>query len=250
MSSHPAPVTLRYRPGADVLSGQIHLGEVGDHTLVTDTPDADTSVVWATEADGSPAGHLLHSFHLVFAAARFAEGRLPLPAALQPVVESLITTAQHALHEVDDPLARARATATANTSLPLSQLRRSALPALSTRAVVPPSDAAVALSRSLRRVADAVHTRVPLRSPDDAASADHLAQLLRELGSTLQHRRDLTAPGTAAAAAAAAAATPTLTADERHQFHDALEQLLAPANWPMADTSLRSLLTTLEEPRR
>ena len=250
MSSHPAPVTLRYRPGADVLSGQIHLGEVGDHTLVTDTPDADTSVVWAASADGTPAGHLLHSFHLVFAAARFAEGRLPLPAALQPVVESLITTAQHALHEVDDPVARARATATANTTLPLSQLHRSALPALTTPEVVAPSDEAAALSRSLRRVADTVHTRVPLRSPDDAASADHLAQLLRELGSTLRHPRGLAAPGTTAAAAAAVRATPTLTEHERHQFHDALEQLLAPVHWPTAEVSFRSLLTSLEEPRR
>lgn len=250
MSSHPAPVTLRYRPGADVLSGQIHLGEVGDHARVTDTPDADTSVVWAIEVDGAPADHLLHSFHLVFAAARFAEGRLPLPAALQPVVESLITTAQHALHEVDDPVARARATATATTTLPLSHLHRSALPALHPRSVTPPSDQAATLSRSLRRVADAVHTRVPLRSPDDAASADRLAQLLRELGSTLQHHRGLTAPGTAAATAAVARATPALTDDERHRCHDALEQLLAPANWPTADTSLRSLLTSLEAPRR
>jgi hypothetical protein len=249
MSSSTARVALRYRPGADVLSGQIHLGEVGDHTLVTDTPDADTSVVWATTVDGSPADHLVHSFHLVFAAARFAEGRLPLPAALQPVVESLITTAHHALHEVDDPLARARATATANTQLPLSQLRRSALPALGT-VESPPGHDAAAVSRSLQQVADAVQSRVPVPSADDDTTTDHLARLLRELGSTLHHRPGRTAPGTTAATAAAARATSGLTDHELHQFHDALEQLLAPANWSAADHSLRSLLTSLEQPRR
>jgi len=243
MSSHPAPVTLRYRPGADVLSGVIHLGEVG--ALRTDSPDADTSVEWAEVADGTAAGHpLLHRFHFVFAAARFAEGRLPLPAALQPVVESLITTAHLALHEVDDPLARARAVANAITTVPRTQLHRTALPALCASAAPPPAGQAAAVSRSLRQVAEAVHRR----DPDE--STDHLARLLRELGATVSHPRGLAAPGTAAATAAAARATPTLTDHQRHHFHDALEQLLAPANWPAADTTLQHLLTSLEAPTR
>lgn len=238
MSSHPAPVTLRYRPAADVLSGVIHLGEVG--ALRTDSPDADTAVEWAEVADGH---QLLHRVQFVFAAARFAEGRLPLPAALQPVVESLITTAHHALHEVDDPLARARAVANATTTVPHAQLHRTALPALCGTAA-PATGQAAAVSRSLRQVAEAVH-----RSHADDTT-DHLARLLRELGSTVGHPRGLAAPGTSAATAAAARATPTLTAEQRHHFHDALEQLLAPANWPAADRTLQHLLTTLETPTR
>ncbi|MEN9644146.1 MAG: hypothetical protein RL238_815 [Actinomycetota bacterium] len=242
MSSTTAPVTLRYRPGADVLSGVIHLGEVDAHQLRTDAPDADTSVEWAPVADGDAAGHPhLHRFQFVFAAARFAEGRLPLPAALQPVVESLITTAHHALHEVDDPLARARALANATATVPLAQLRRTALPALCGGTGAPPPGQAAAVSRSLRQVAEAVHRR---------DRTDQLARLLRELGSTVDHARGMAAPGTAAAAAAAARATPALTEQERHHFHDALEQLLAPANWQAADTTLQHLLTSLERAPR
>lgn len=245
MSSRPAPVTLRYRPGADVLSGVIHLGEVEAHSLRTDTPDADTSVEWAPVADGDAAGHPhLHRFQFVFAAARFAEGRLPLPAALQPVVESLITTAHHALHEVDDPLARARAVATATTTVPLTQLRRTALPALCDHTVAPPPGQPAAIASTLREVAEAVHRR------DPHPTADRLASLLRELSTTVGHPRGLAAPGTTAATAVAARATATLTADQQHHVHDALEQLLAPANWQAADRTLQHLLTTLEQPTR
>ena len=97
MSNRTARISLRYRPGADVLSGQIdlgNLGELGTGRTVTESPDADSTMAWASTPD-DPDGALayLASFHFVHVSARLQQGALPLPDELAPTVRTLINTA-------------------------------------------------------------------------------------------------------------------------------------------------------------
>ena len=83
MSSHIARVSLRYRPGADVLSGEIDLRALGVDHSETESPDADSTMLWSSAPDDSgESAEYLASFQFVHASSRLAEHTLPLPAGL------------------------------------------------------------------------------------------------------------------------------------------------------------------------
>ena len=233
-----ARVTLRYRPAADVLTGHVHLGDVNEHELTTESPDADTTLVWA--------GDRLSSFQLVFASARSDGAALPVSPALWPAIQSLLVTALHALDGIDDPAVRLRAKAEATTELQLEALSRGRPPELSPRQQALDRKGAARLAHALSRLADAVHTRVPVDDDVEALHTDHLARLLRELSATIQHQHGRTAPGTTAATRVAARAGEAFSAGELLVLEQALEQLDDPAAWPHARHSLDQLLLTLQ----
>jgi hypothetical protein len=240
-----ARVTLRYRPAADVLTGQVHFGDVGnvgdagDDELITESPDADTTLVWA--------GDRLSSFQVVFASARSGdEAALPLPAALLPAIQSLLITALHALDDIDDQAVRLRAKAEATTELPLEALCRGRPPELTPRQLALDRRGAARLAHSLSLLADAVHTRVPLDDDVEALHTDHLARLLRELSATIQHHRGRTAPGTTAATRVAARAGEAFNDSELRVLEQALTALDDQRSWPHARESLDQLLVALQ----
>ena len=243
--SATARVTLRYRPAADVLTGQVHLDDaadsaaIADSQLTTESPDADTTLVWA--------GDRLSSFQLVFASARSGDDAdLPLPAALLPAIQSLLITAMHALDGIDDQAVRLRAKAEATTELPLEALSRGRPPELAPRQQALDRRGAAQLAHSLSQLADAVHTRVPLDDDVEALHTDHLARLLRELSATIQHQRGRTAPGTTAATRVAARAGDTFSDGELRVLEQALAELDDQRSWPQASHSLDQLLLTLQ----
>ena len=238
-----AHVLLRYRPGADVLTGTVTVPAPADASgrdvdEVVETPDADTTLTWR---DG-----VLSSFQLVFAAARTGQGPLPLPPALWPTVDTLIVTALHAVDDVHDVGARMRARAEATCELPLEALMRPAHAdvAGSPHQLALARRTAERLSRSLSQLADAVHTRVPVDDEVEALHTDHLARLLRELSTTLD-LHDTTAPGATAATRVAARAGETFAPAELELLETALTELDDPAEWSLAEESLESLLTAL-----
>lgn len=247
MSSTTARVTLRYRPAADVLSGLIHLGDVG--ATRTDTPDADTSVVWAQVTDGQFVGDHLVSFQIVFAAARLEHGSLPLPPALLPTIESLVTTAQHALDGLADPMAAFRAKADATTELPLHSLRLATLHHLAGPTERGDRRHAAELSHALSRLADAVHLRVPVDEVPAAMETDHLSRMLNELSTSLRQHHGSTAPGTTAATRSAVRQTSTLSARERDGLETAMDALDDRDRWADASDTLQQLLFEIERPQ-
>ncbi|CAB4364878.1 MAG: hypothetical protein F2681_12155 [Actinobacteria bacterium] len=241
--SGTALVTLRYRPAADVLSGQVSFGDLAGATTETveESRDADTALVWSHNR--------LRSFQIVFAAARASVGPLPLPHSLFPAIETLIITALHAVDGVHDPLVRLRAKAEATTELPLQSLTRDHAPKLSSHRQALDRRSATQLSHALCQLADAVHTRVPADDVVEALHTDHLARLLRELSSTIQHQHGSTSPGTTAAARVAARAGDTFSVGELATLEQTLTALDDPASWPSASTSLHHLLLGMQPPQ-
>ena len=241
-----AHVVLRYRPGADVLTGAVYAPAGActsatpgaDAAEVVESPDADTTLIWR--------GDLLVSFQLVFAAARTGQGPLPIPAALWPTADTLIASALHAVDGVADLGARMRARAEATCDLPVEALMRPAHAEVagSPHQLALARRTAERLSRSLSQLADAVHTRVPVDDEVEALHTDHLARLLRELSTTLD-LHDTTAPGATAATRVAARAGETFAPAELELLETALTELDDPAEWSLAEESLESLLTAL-----
>lgn len=68
-------VMLRYRPGPDVLVGEVDLPDV---QLFTEVVHPDIVIRW----QATLVGEVLHSFQLVDAARHLAEGDVPLPKVL------------------------------------------------------------------------------------------------------------------------------------------------------------------------
>jgi hypothetical protein len=247
MSSTTARVTLRYRPAADVLSGLIHLGDVG--ATRTDTPDADTSVVWAQVTDGQFVGDHLVSYQIIFAAARLQHGPLPLPPALAPTIQSLITTAQHAVGELDDPMASLRAKAEATTELPLQSLRLESLNDLAAHGGLGDRRQAAQLSHALSQLADAVQIRVPAHDLAATSHVEQLSQRLHELSSSIRGQHGRTAPGTTAATRLAARQASALTAPQHDELEAAMTALDDRRTWGDASATLQQLLLQLDRPQ-
>lgn len=238
-----ARVVLRYRPGADVLTGEVHaLASASAHRHdapeVVEAPDADTTLTWRDE--------LLVSFQLMFAAARTGQGPLPIPPVLWPSADTLIVTALHAVDGVADLRARMRARGEATCEVPVEALLRPA----HVEAAGSPHQLALArrtaerLSRSLSQLADAVHTRVPVDDEVEALHTDHLARLLRELSTTLE-LHDTTAPGATAATRVAARAGEALAPAELELLETALSELDDPSEWVNAGEALDRLVSAI-----
>jgi len=242
MTDDTVRVELRYRPGPDVLSGEVALLPLGDSAAVTESPDADSSFVWS-------GGRYLSSFQLVHASSRLAndDACAPLPICLVPVARQLVTAALEALAEHDSPMARLRARAQSTTNLPLSALQR----AVVVRSAAPVADAAItlALSTSLARLSAAIHQQVPA-DEQRARHTDRFSQLLLELAVTVAHGAVGTAPGTApgtsAATRAALADTLPLTGPQQQALRDALRELDDPQSWRHASETFQLLAQQLE----
>ena len=243
-----ARVQLRYRPGADVLSGRIDLGDldvVGDGATVDESPDADTRVSWSAAHNvRGEVAHYVSSFQLVHAAARLREGDLPLPVGLNATISSLIATALQSIEGVDNPISRVRAQAEANTEIALDELRRTERPQR------PPGDVpdrrrAARVSASLSQLADTVQHRTQVGDELEALNTDRFSRLLRELSSTIEHGNGHTAPGTSAATRAAARAGVPFSDDELQLLQQALDELDKPQSWQHASRSLDQLVVSL-----
>lgn len=238
-----ARVTLRSRPGADVLTGAVAVvgATPASGAEVVDSPDADTTLVWRDD--------VLASFQLVFAAARSGQGALPVPAALWGPIDTLIVTAMHAVDEAADLSARMRAKGELTCEVPVHALARSPVEIEgSPRQLALDRTTAERLARSLSQLADAVHTRVPVDDEVETLHTDHLARLLRELSTTLEVHHGVAAPGTTAAARIAARAGETLSPAELDLLETALADLDDPREWGHARDALERLVGSLSGP--
>jgi hypothetical protein len=245
MSSHIARVSLRYRPGADVLSGQVDLRDLRADHLVTESPDADSTMVWSSASDGDSVQYLT-SFQFVHASARLDSESLPLPAGLTATVRTLVETAHQSIAEVDDPLAKVRARAEASTELALDALRRGEWPERPPgRRRLEPQQVAD-ISSSLARLADAVQRRVPVDNEPEAIHTEQLSRILYELSSTISNGNGSPAPGTSAATRAAINEDIPLTISEQRVLEQALDDLDDPVLWHQVPQSLDQLSVALE----
>lgn len=211
MTEQFVQVQLQYRPGPDVLAGQLHIRGAEAARRSEQSPDADTTFEWAH----LPNGRHLVSFHVIHAAARLESGPLPLPPSLHQSVQRLVQTAQQAISGATDPVARLTSRAAATATVPLPSVHVDRLP--SPRAAARDAPAAEQLSLRLRRVADAVHSWSPAGDIDEAAHNDELTSLLRELSSTIGSSNGLTSPGARAAAQRALERSRHLP-DERYEL--------------------------------
>lgn len=243
MSSTTARVLLRYRPGADVLSGELQLDHLTDAPVVTDRPDGDATFRWSVDVDGR---QFLSSFHLVHASARCNNGALLLPVPLESRVLLLMNTARSALDTVTDPLARTRARADADFRIPVECVERSLVPVapMRSRRGRPPDAAAV--SHELQRLAETVEVRAVGDSAPEAANTQHFIRLLKELSSTLDLGDGRTAPGTSSATRAAMVRGVHLSVVERDRLHRALVALDDPASWQRSLLDLHDLAEAME----
>jgi len=247
-----ARVSLRYRPGPDVLSATIDLSSLADLDdrpgddvipLATEVeaPDADTALHWADMGETM----WLSSFQLVHASARLRAGHLPLPAELveviTPSLQRLMHSAHDAVAQTSSPVARIKALAESQVDVPLQSVRRHDRLAGTGR-----PDLVEPVSTSLRRLARAVHLRSPIDNELEAIRTDHLSRLLDELSSTLSHAHGAAAPGTSAATRAAVRGGIPLTVGEQRLLEQALDELADPATWSQAHTSIDLLADALE----
>ena len=243
MSPTSAHVLLRYRPSADVLSGELHLPHLVDAPVVTDQPDGDATFRWSVDVDGR---HFLSSFNLLHATARANAGVLLLPIPLESRVLLLLNTAREALDGITDPMARLRARADADFRLCVESVERGLIPtAAKPRRGERPPDAA-SVSEQLWRVATTVGIRAAGDGAPEAANTQHLSRLLQELSSTLQFGAGRTAPGTSSAARDAVRRGVRMTVDEREQVRRALLMLDDPASWQWSARALHELADAME----
>jgi len=229
-----ARLKLRYRPAADALSGHVRFASHASTSVIAESPDADTKLLWSSE-------HLL-SFQIVHAAARLVDGELPFPREIAARVALLITSAQRSPTEVDDPLTRLLTIVEANSEIALEDLRRTEWPSRPPSEPVPRSPALVA--NSLRVLADAIEHRAVGEEPE-AIHTNHFSRLLRELSSTIGHGCGEVAPGTSAAARAASRQGVALNDSELAVVQSALHELDHPRLWPHASRSIEQLVTSL-----
>lgn len=247
-----ARVSLRYRPGPDVLSATIDLssladldGRPGDEVIPLATeveaPDADTALHWADMGESM----WLSSFQLVHAAARLHAGTLPLPTelveAITPSLHRMVRSAHAAVAETASPVARIKALAESQIDVPLQAVRHHGSPTRTGR-----PDLVEPVSTSLRRLARAVHFRSPVDNELEAIRTDHLSRLLDELSSTLSHAHGAAAPGTSAATRNAVRGGIPLTVGEQRLLEQALDELADPDTWKHAHTSIDRLADALE----
>ena len=245
--------TLRYRPGPDVLSGEIDLRAAGGEATSTESPDADSTFVWVAAHTNEVRSQVeyLSSFQLVHASARLADHTAvtPLPAVIERAARELIATSLEALTFHNSTAARLRAKAESSAELPLESVQRADSTTRPRVHSVVDSSAAPRLSTSLTRISEAVRRRVS--TDDEAATAtDHLSQLLLELSSTVSFRRGRAAPSTTAATRAAARGRAALTECERQALERAFRDLDDPASWHQVSESLDQLTLLIERSER
>jgi hypothetical protein len=238
MNQAQAALALRYRPGADVLIGDVDLtpviGPPGPADLLAEQPDADCAIVWQRPSGGPLAGReLLASFHVVHAQARWDEGAVPLlPESVIEQARTLMVSAGQALRGEMSTVARVTARAESRTAMAVDDLERPYV--LSTSAAFGPADPAE-VSDALRRLAGQL--------PDSPAGT-RVGGALHELAHVLTRANGLPAPGASATARATLARLPL----PRHAFLTlvrALTDVDDPTQWPEVTRGLDSVFPAL-----
>lgn len=245
MSTPSARLSLRYRPGSDVLSGEIDLGP-REAELVSHSPDTDSSIVWSRSADSLESrDDLLSSFRLVHASARWKTDSLHLlPTAVGDLARDLMSSGS--LYSVADSssLDRVRAQWKRTAELPHEALRRRP-PASDT-----PSGTvgeAGPLATALVRLADSVGERSSY-TEREALRSDHLTHALRELASVIASGEGKPAPGTSAAARSAVRGGIPLTVNEQRKLRNALVLIDTPSNWATVRDDIDQVSSALATP--
>ena len=246
MTATTARVRLRYRPSADVLTGELHLPHSADAPVVTEQPDGDATMHWSVDVDGR---HFLSSFHLVHASARANAGALLLPIPLESRVLLLMNTARSALDDVGDATARLRAKAEADFTVAVESVERSLVPSRVVRSPLGRPPEAATVSDELWRVATTVGIRAVGDNHPEAAHTQHFSRLLKELSSTIDAGCGRTAPGTSSAARAAMRDGVRMTVDERDRLERALTALDDSSSWEWSWLTLHDLADSMERPR-
>lgn len=251
MSTTTARLSLRYRPGSDVLSGDIDIDPTGTEQI-SDSPDTDSVIVWSRSATTSDsASDVLSSFQLVHASARSNSDSLEfLPATVSRLALALMASESPPSLNQASTLERVRALWQTTADLPIDSLRR---PHDSTRSATgqsPPGTVreARALSAALVHLAAAVDERSVKAGEREALRSDQLARSLRELASVIFNGGGQAAPGTSAAARAAIRGGIPLTANEQSKLRTALTDIDTPSAWRSVRQSIERISAALGAP--
>lgn len=239
-----AQVSLRYRPGADVLLGVVSYGDDVTHESAAETverPDADTRLVWRIPSAGSFAGEtLLTSFEVIHARARWDIDELAvLPRALAVAGYSTMAEGTAAYSRLETSIDRLRYRTEHTLEFPVRALRP---PARGVRADSPDLAGshrnALGVARALERLADALRRTT---APDPVAHQriTRFCLLADELGGVLADAKTpIAAPNTSAALRAELRGGLPLARSERAVLRDALMQIDSPAQWPQVAAQL------------
>jgi len=126
VNASTARLSLRYRPGPDVLFGHVEhdVTTEMEHLIVSDSPNDDTVIQW-TRVDHTSTEEVLSSFQIINAAdAVRDDDQLALPVAVLPLVRTLVELASERIDTTDTILGQLRTLTESTTELPLSSLTR------------------------------------------------------------------------------------------------------------------------------
>lgn len=234
----PAVVRLRYRPAADVLSGQVvYPFSVSVDDVIDESPDADTQLSWAPAPDG---GEVLADFQIVHASARASLEDVGLPATVARHADGLVDRGSRLLTDDTDVAARIRTRAEVEVQVPVDDLRRAPTDLMAPGHWVVGRTEVQAVGDALDRLAERLY-HVPTRGEREAERTLHLARLLREVASVVRTTQGRTTPGTTAAARRACRGGVPLTAGEMRDLRQALVDLDDQHTWKQAAAALDRL---------
>jgi len=248
-----AQVSLRYRPGADVLLGVVTYGDDVTHESAAETverPDADTRLVWRIPSAGSFAGEtLLTSFEVIHARARWDVDELAvLPRALAVAGYSTMAEGATAYSRLETSVDRLRYRTEHTLELPVRALRhpRSEITEntsyrYASRTAGSHQDA-LGVARALERLAGALRRTEPPVDPVAQQRLVRFCLLADELaGAVANADTPMAAPATSAALRAELRGGLPLARSERAALRAALADIDDPQRWSsVAEQLLRA----------
>lgn len=261
-----AQVSLRYRPGGDVLIGAVtyaddHAVNAGDGTALApgalvERPDADTRLVWHVPTSGPFTGEtLLASFEIIHARARWDVDELAvLPRALAVAGYSTMAEGATAYSRLETSVDRLRYRTEHTLELPFRALRhpRSEVtentPYRYALRTAGSHHDALGVARSLERLAGALRRT---ESPIDPVARQRLTRfclLADELANVLADAdTPIPAPATSAALRAELRGGLPLARSERAALRDALLKIDDPRRWSEVTARLGRVAAALIE---
>lgn len=231
---------MRYRPGSDVLSGEIHHCMLTPADPVLHQPDADSSYAWVPLLEG---GEVLGAFQLVHAAARLATaGPSELPPAVLTLARRLVRRATDRFDRCDttravDQLDLLRAVELHDSFVPLTRLRRPAVPDTAPAEWWLTDAHRTEVADALDDFAERLDTWSAVGTRTDTRS---VAAAVREAASTFRSAHWVAAPGTAAAAQNALKSLQPLRRAERKAIEQALSSMASSSSSGQMSAFIRS----------
>ena len=240
MNAHRLETTvslrLSYRPSSDLLIGQVDLGALAEesdtHTSDhTETPDADSKIVWRTLAVKPESdAPVLTSFAVVHAMARYEADTLRmLPRDIAALAAEFGRTHRALAEACPNTLERVRYRGTTEMSVHLASLMRSE--AEESQSIPGLQREALAVARAIDRFSDAIVLVMAQHPESEPPALVRFRGLARELACTLSERNAMPAPGTSAAVRQALRSGTPFRAETLQVLSNTFSLIDDPARW-------------------